>query len=81
MDVVLDLAIGGEKLFGRGGFEMKARPKGFARNQADDEPFRAGGIDVPAREFDALRRRIENRDRIERQRQFCPPSQMPEGSS
>jgi hypothetical protein len=74
MDIVLDPAVSGEKLIGRRILKPAFGPQCFAGNQADDETFRACGIDMPAREFDALRRRIENCDRIERQRQSCPHS-------
>lgn len=56
-NVVLDPAVNGEKLIGRRILKPELGPQCVAGNQADDEAFRARGIDMPACEFGALRRR------------------------
>jgi hypothetical protein len=69
MDIGLDLAVSGEKLLGRGIFELETRPQSLAGNQADHKTLCTHWIDMASCKFDALRRWIENRDRIERQNQ------------
>ena len=57
---------------GEGIRELEPRPQSLAVNHADDKALHAYRIAVPAREFYVLGRRIESRDRIERQRQSRP---------
>lgn len=72
MDVIVDFTASGQKWFGLGSHKLEPRPQSLAADQADDKALHACRTGVPAREFYALGRRIENRDRIERQRQFRP---------
>ena len=44
MDIVLDLAVSGEKLFGRGIFELETRPQSLAGIKKDRGRLEDGGL-------------------------------------
>lgn len=62
VDIFLDLFVSGQKLVRRRVFQLESGPQCIGGDQADDETLRALWIGMPSREFDALRRRIEDRD-------------------
>lgn len=73
VDVVFDLAVSRHELFGGWVFQIETRLQCVGGNQTDDESLGPMRIDMTSRKFNAARRRIENRDRIERQKHVRPP--------